>query len=275
MAEEQYDDEEYTMDKHVHYSPFRGGNASEYIVPGGKIDITSHGMGSGIYGLSQQYIDNHPPQTTYGSVMYTFKIDLPYVISNDDECDRYVNSSKEIMRQLDSLTKRWGGQEENIREIASIFVTKMHNPLDEEKDYDFNVEEVTKSLLRFWKDYHEREDFVEMPINYILKDIGNDGVMSVYGVSCHSWHKGDVKFMPYPTYEIGDSLPVAYILSRNGIEKPLTDLTRPKYNYRQCPIMWIKQPIGIKECRYCKSTKHKPLACPDRKHYQNTYKKPI
>jgi hypothetical protein len=226
-------------------------------------------MGSGIYGLSRQYVNKNPPGMTQGSSEYTFKIDIPYVIVNEEECERYVSASKTIMRALQDLGKSEKTEpiqvvtDDNLREIAREFVAIMHDPSDVDHDWDFDLENVTNALSHFWYDYHTRTDVVEMPINYILKGEGKDGVITQPGVSCHSWHKGDVKFIPYPTYEVGDSIPVAFLLAREGVTKPVTDLERK--NYRFCDQMWVKQPDRVKECRICKSTDHKALFCPQRK----------
>ena len=273
MSDENEGDD-YTMDQFIHYSPFPGGNASEYIIPKGKIDITSHGMGSGIYGLSQQYINKNPPFTTEHSEPYEFKIQLPYVINDEDECQRYVSASKTIMRYLQKFRDKENKNQELYTEekinsifsdIAQQFIDIIHDPSDLEHKWDFEHKNVSKALSEFWYDYNNRTDMVEMPINYILKKEGNDGVISKVGVSCHSWHKGDVKFIPYPTYKDGDAMPVAIILLRSGISKPEVDLRRK--NYWLTKNIWIKKPLNpIKKikCRKCDSNDHPSYLCPNR-----------
>lgn len=36
-----------------HYSKYDGCHTSEYIIPNGNINITNHGIGSGIYGITR------------------------------------------------------------------------------------------------------------------------------------------------------------------------------------------------------------------------------
>jgi len=249
---------DYTMNEIIHNSPFPGGNASEYISPKGRIDITSHGMGSGIYGLSREYLLYNPANSNH--LNYVFTIENPYVITTDDNCGKYISASKHVMRIFQYYVD--SGQYEiskyEFRKISKEFI-------DIIDDKGFDIIRVAKSLETFWIDYNTRTDFIEMPINYILKGEGMDGVMSLYTVYCHSWSKGDVKFIPYPTYTIGDKIPVAIILSRKGIDKPQTDLRKLGYvlekNY------WIKNPprTEIFCCRYCNSTEHKALFCPYKK----------
>jgi hypothetical protein len=258
MSDDENDTGEYVMDKIIHTSPYLHGNASEYIVPRGQIDITSHGMGSGIYGLSQVYLSKNPGRRS-DLDSYTFTIDNPYMILSEDECEAYVAASKYTMSALDKLSKEQKTNpdlvitEDNFREIAMKFIQLIGNN-------NFDPDRVTHSLQKFWDDYHTRQDIVEMPINYILKGEEMDGVMSRPNVSCHSWSKGDVKFIPYPTYKTGDTLPVGFLLARKGIEKPLVDLTRMGYIF--CGNAWVKQPEKTTTCRYCSSDQHKSLFCP-------------
>lgn len=204
----------------IHYSNFFGGNAAEYIVPNGNITITSHGLGSGIYGLSQDYIDKNPPNITLSN-RYTFIVENPYIISTEEQADNYIESSMNIMRCLESTIKR-----EKVLDIYTIdhivknFVCNMPA---------FSIETVTSALLEFCNDYYFRKDAVEMPINYILKKVGYDGVVSEEGTSTHSWSKGNVKFIDYPTYKMGDKCHVAFIISRAGISRPMINLKSKGY----------------------------------------------
>jgi len=93
-----------------HYSSFKGGNASEYIIPKGKITITSHGMGSGIYGLSREYLSVHPPTNTELSKEYRFDIKNPFVLYTNEDCEKYMEMSMSLMRMI----------EENVNDISCI-----------------------------------------------------------------------------------------------------------------------------------------------------------
>jgi hypothetical protein len=262
--------EEYIMNKIIHHSPFPGGNASEYIIPGGKINITSHGMGSGIYGLSQFYLSNNPPNTDERSEQYSFSMDLQYVIMTQEECDRYVSASTTIMELFDNMKQNMLPPDVEIMNISKTFVKLMHDPKDIKHEWDFDVNDVYNSLTKFWIDYKTRQDIIEMPINYILKNEGFDGVMTKPGVTCHAWNKGDVKFIPYPTYREGDSLPVCIIIGRDGVNKKIIDL-REK-NYALVDDIWVRKKILPKKCRLCGETGHNPFNCPKRKEYYKNLK---
>lgn len=263
-------EEEYHADLHHHFSPYFGGNASEFIVPKlGKIDITSHGMGSGIYGLSNSYISRNTPDMEEGSSRYTFKLELPYVIVNQEECDRYSSTSMKLSRNMEKLRKKM------IEEPNSIFTIDNMIPIAKEfiKDIqqEFDLDTTATALLDFFNDYYNRNDFVEMPINYILKADGNDGVLSEVRTSCHSWGKGDVKFLEhYPLYKERDIQPVNNILTRDGFQRNTICLGYKydgenwvypsKENLRNARE--ISCPRCIKKCRI--NSGHPIWMCPER-----------
>lgn len=229
---------------YTHYSPFIGGNASEYIVAKGKINITSHGMGSGIYCLSDSYIKDNPSKG-YSSKPNVFTIYNPFIISNIDDGDLYINASKTLMEDLETINSLSKPITQNdIINISKTFIDniigdkylpnkrkRINNP---SCDKHYNVYDVYKtifklhivkdSLFKFLTDYNLRDDYIEMPINYILKALGFDGVCSTPGLPTHSWSKGNVKFIPYPTNKKHNITPVRYILCRSGIKKPIIDL---------------------------------------------------
>lgn len=287
-SDEEHSDNNNSYNTYKHYSPYFGGNASEYIVPKiGTMDITSHGMGSGIYCLSQKYVDQNPPSKNENSNEYTFIIEQPFVILSDEECDNYIRASKQLMSELEIMRKNSIARVTQVTQVTQYatptiddFVPLAKNFIDnisrESKEFQgtsgWNKSTVSNSLFKFWADYHTRDDMVEMPINYILKGEGFDGVASAYGLSCHSWSKGNVKFVHYPTYKVGDSVPVKTFLLRSGFDKPIIDLM--KHNYIFCGQLWVKQPSqeANKACWRCKSIDHKPLDCPTRISQMKLYK---
>jgi hypothetical protein len=244
----------------IHHSPFPGGNASEYIVPGKSIIVTSHGMGSGIYGLSPQYLEKYPPENLEVNLGYVFTIDNAFIIQTEEECQTYIDGSMTLMRDLEALRQKSLSDpsiiitEKDMIPIALKFVELFPN---------FDLGMVTNALFQFWNDYHTRKDFVAMPINYVLNSFGFDGVSSNTDISCHAWSKGDVKFLSYPTLEIGEEVPVVFYLGRDGVTKPITDLT--KYNYCKNDLFWKRTPLKVQNCRICSSPDHKAWFCPQRK----------
>ena len=159
-----------------HYSKFEQGNASEYIKPGKSIDITSHGMGSGIYGVSKKCVDKSPPSFhTYHSV---FDIEHPYYLTTTDSCDEYIEVSKTMMRALEEMR---GNGDTDFSSIAEKIVDMI------ECSELPRLENIEESLKEFWIDYNTRTGFVEMPINYVLKKNGFEGVCSTPGTFCDRW----------------------------------------------------------------------------------------
>ena len=54
---------------------------SEYIIPSGNINITNNGIGSGVYGITKKQIQQNE---------YTFNLENPYILNNDDKCRSYI-----------------------------------------------------------------------------------------------------------------------------------------------------------------------------------------
>ena len=230
-----------------HHSSYKGGNASEYIIPKGQIDITSHGMGSGIYGLSQTYLKENPPDYELTSSRYKFEINCPYIISKEEQCEKYISGSKTLSRYMEERrnSKKYGStlviSEDEIKQISQEFVKIMNKSTNTKGNFEFDIKNVELSLAKFHKDYNERSDIVEMPINYVLKQENIGGVISKPGLSCHSWSKGDVKFISYPSYQNGDVVPVCFFLARKGISKHQLNLSRENYTYNDENNEWCKK----------------------------------
>jgi hypothetical protein len=196
-----------------HFSEYTSGNASEFIKPGGNIDITSHGLGSGIYGVSNLCIEKYPPSSYKFSGV--FRIENPYKLTTTENCDDYIEISKTMMRSLDRVRIDQELHETRDQDLDfNPLASRIAELID---DYDLpKLKYIDEALSSFWHDYKNRVDIVEMPINYVLKRNGYDGVCSTPGTYCDRWCKGYVKFIPYP--ELNES-EVGVILNRHGITK--------------------------------------------------------
>ena len=77
--------------------------SAEYIKPLGKINITSHGIGSGIYGLSRSkynsYFDNLPEYLKDGTYVEVI-INNPFILKNSEDCDKLIAWSTELNNNL-------------------------------------------------------------------------------------------------------------------------------------------------------------------------------
>lgn len=178
--------------KIYHRSTYEGGNASEYIVPGGDVFITNHGIGSGIYGLTKK--SNTKDE-------YTFTLENPFILSNNNYCDDYIRASLYLNERMNNFTVN------SIKYTASEFV-KIFPQFDE----DF----VFKKLKEFKADYKNRKDMVMMPINYILMGYNYDGIYSRNTIM-DNYNKGNIKFTNYPTKK--NILPIKYFKKRNGVNE--------------------------------------------------------
>lgn len=238
--------EEYTMDKFIHHSVYRGGNASEYIQPRGKIDITSHGLGSGIYCLSKIFTEKQPSNKK----VYTYEITIenPYTLNSIEQGDNYIKASTNLMTGLESYrNKLYIVPDENV-DLADIDLVAQNELFDklarqfyhDISNTNFSITNIQKSIKDFWHDYIHRTDFVAMPINYIMWTEGIDGVTSLPDNHCHSWSKGNVYYVPYPTYKSGDSLIVPNYIVRLGI-KQISHMLYEEYKYNEITNRWVWQ----------------------------------
>lgn len=282
--EENYEEnyEEYTYDRLNHYSAYFGGNASEYIVPRkGMINITSHQMGSGIYGVSDANERKRPHYKDQGVEKYTFKMEQPFVIDTQNECDAYIQASTHLSDNLEKMAVSKRKElnqvaltdiketDVNFQSFIGEVVLTSENFLHLADNFirDINIKEfdrmkVAEAIAKFWHDYWHRIGYVEMPINYILRSEGFDGVMSNPITECNRWNKGDVKFLPhYPTGKPGDVQPINRILARVGTEKiPFC------IGYELKGEMWVKPSFEAKTnttvCRKCDKIGHAAWRCP-------------
>lgn len=177
--------------KIYHTSNYEGGNASEYIIPGGNIFITSHGIGTGIYGITKKSNSKNE---------YTFILENPYILNNNEECDNYMRASL-------LLNEMMNNNENKISNIAFEFIKLLP---------DFEENYVVTKLKEFRGDYKNRKDMVMMPINYILIGCNFDGVYSRETV-LDTFSRGNIKFTNYPTKK--NKLPIKYLKKRNGVNE--------------------------------------------------------
>tara|TARA_B100001121_G_C18697415_1_gene625634 strand:+ start:3949 stop:4827 length:879 start_codon:yes stop_codon:yes gene_type:complete len=175
-------------------SKYENGHASEYIIPNGKINITSHGIGSGIYGITR--LDKSKKQ-------YMFCLENPYILNNNDVCDNYIKASTELNEKLNNHDNT------SLKVIVKDFCNIMT---------EFNEDYVYKKLKEFKGDYKNRKDMVMMPINYILMGLNYDGIYSRETV-LDSYSKGNIKFTNYPSKK--NKLPIQYFKKRNGTNEYL------------------------------------------------------
>jgi len=170
--------------------------ASEYIKPGGKINITSHGLGSGIYGFSVPWYENNkqslPDYFSEGKKLVV-KINRPYILTSDEHCNSLIRWSTAINDTLQKFKKKFKTKRLSYKLISSLCATQF-NKFSERK---LTAKKCRTALKKFFKDYWSRKDYVCMPINYILDELRYDGIYAT-DTSCDSMSKGNINFMcPY------------------------------------------------------------------------------
>jgi hypothetical protein len=199
-----------------HYSDFNGGNSAEYIIPLSQrgeppninnyicyddyikeynlyynFDITSHRIGSGVYGLA----------TEKQKDSYIFKLQNPLIISNTEECEEYMEISKLVNEFFKTKYIT------NKVKILSLFFQ-----VDED-----NIKKIINNCIkRFYNDFKNRKDMVMMPINYLMFELNYDGVYSK-GTIFDSFSKGNILFTNYPSKK--NKLPIKYIKRRKGVDE--------------------------------------------------------
>ena len=93
--------------KIYHYSKYKNGYAKEYIIPGGNINITNNGIGSGVYGTTKK--QNKQEE-------YVFNLENPYILNDDDKCRSYINASLLLNKKLNDL------ENNTLQNISKLFL---------------------------------------------------------------------------------------------------------------------------------------------------------
>lgn len=191
-----------------HYSDIEHGHASEYILPGGPILITSHYLGSGIYGLCKP---------VEGRKSYEFQFKNPFILSTNEEADKYSEFSRLLSKGVSDLVS--GIYKYSLSEVYKKLEKSCYNP-------GFNGNKLFHSITEFIKDYeHSRISgkCVKMPINYVLENMGYDGIITKNTVY-DSFSKGSIKFLPRHNHhnpkEVSgcETIKVMYLKARNGVK---------------------------------------------------------
>jgi len=208
--------------------------ATEYIKPGGKINITSHGLGSGIYGLSIPYYERNKrrlPRYLSEGKKLVVKINRPYILTSSEHCNSLIRWSTAINDTLQKFKKKFLSGRISLKLVSSLCATQF-NKFSERK---LTPKKCRTALRKFLRDYSTRKDYVCMPINYILDELRYDGIYAG-GTSCDSMSKGNIKFMC--PYEKAKTVLVNKIKVRSGVENTLItlrDFTKIKGQFLRGP----------------------------------------
>lgn len=175
--------------------------------------MTQHGLGTGVYG----FIDSteHNKSTIIykkpGYVPTLLKILNPLVLSNtyyeDGETRTDLNDFTWFSMQLNMLCENLyeNNLEASIQNILCIFRTNNFYPSDDNNKYfkitstkNVKITDISYMLTFFLLDYkylmsmnNNNENYILMPINYILFYLGYDGI---YNINDDSGRTGSVKY---------------------------------------------------------------------------------
>lgn len=172
--------------KIYHYSNFNGGCASEYIIPNDTINITIHGIGTGIYGITKKQKKGKE---------FIFTLENPLILYTDIECNNYSKASITLNENLES--------NKNLDKIVEEFCILLPK---------LNKNIIIQQLKIFKADYKNRKDIVMSPINYILMGHSYDGIYS-RNTYFDNLNTGNIKFTNYPTKK--NKLCINYLKRRN------------------------------------------------------------
>lgn len=194
----------------VHFHP-RGSSVSgsEYVVPQkGKINITSHGLGSGIYGLHGMTKAKVAAQEQqYKSVGVVIGMKNPLVLQNRKHAEEFTEMSKELQRLAEDIRKTAGGKEENIEgaikaalaeknERVSRFMTNLRKVLARVEAPFPDERILIDALITFFEDYFKSKDYAAQPVNHLMTLLRFDGVLALEESGYSTFGRGSVAYIP-------------------------------------------------------------------------------
>jgi hypothetical protein len=173
--------------------------------------MTQHGLGTGVYGFidssesNKSALDYKLP--TYISKQLT--ISNPLILST--KYKKYGEKRTDLMDltwfswHLNGLCEKLllENKEPSIKNIYSIFSDNHFYPINNNKDYklttflNINISDISYMITFFLLDYMylstmtENENYILMPINYILFNLGYDGI---YNLNDDTGRTGSVKY---------------------------------------------------------------------------------
>jgi len=198
--------------KITHFTPKERGMApAEFVDPSTKrIDVTSHGLGTGIYGLTQptefqiQEAYKHDPTTEIHEV--TMK--NPLYLQDEQHGMEFTRLSKGLQRLMVAMTTATEKPLERGAPKGILISPRRWQEFEGSDDLVARLTEVLKRVGRTDEDpaaliqatvrkflfaYYVEGRLMEQPINFLMKDLGYDGVYTT-DPSYNRWSKGNVAY---------------------------------------------------------------------------------
>jgi hypothetical protein len=195
---------------HFHTGPMM---ASEYVKPHGTgaisrnndIEITNHGLGSGIYGFAEATAKlKSDALRDHRSTAYTIHMNKPLYLQDSAHGTQLTALSKDLQKMATRFRAKKDG--ESVRDwIAKqpdlkILKTRLVNVIQRaggEIVADDAPEHVKAALEAFFTEYDSGTAFVRQPINFLLGRFGYDGVYATDKVN-NAFNRGNVAYTVPP-----------------------------------------------------------------------------
>jgi hypothetical protein len=192
---------------HFHTGPI---TASEYIKPHGSeeisrnndIDITNHGLGSGIYGFAEATEQlKSDALKDHGSTAYTIHMNKPLYLQDSAHGVQLTELSKSLQR----VATRFRQERKSGDQISDWITTQPE--MNSLKSKLVNVvqraggdivadeapEHVKAALKAFFTEYDSGKPFVRQPINFLLGRFGYDGIYATDSTN-NAYNRGNVAY---------------------------------------------------------------------------------
>ncbi|HEX4462376.1 MAG TPA: polymorphic toxin-type HINT domain-containing protein [Polyangia bacterium] len=196
----------------THYSPpGLPGRGSEYVQPGGPVIITSHGIGSGVYGVDG--VSGADPQST----PHQITMQNPYHLQDPAHSNSYTSTSTSLQGLANTMQHDPGiagnpnptpeqiqnSMNQHPQQVQTV-LNNMHNTFGDDPGYDQanNQAALNSALGGFLGAYNGAQpgDSVPQPINFLIGNQGHDGVYATPSSGYNGWAKGSVAFNPPPGF---------------------------------------------------------------------------
>lgn len=189
-------------------------SSSEHIVPRkGKIEVTNHGLGAGIYGLQgQSPMEISRQEQQYKSKGEEVRMQNPLVLQHGKHGEEFTSMSKKLQEIAAAVNEVLikGGENVNIRELdtpISMWLKKNEEKLSEVyvllkrvlarvgiKEFpDIGI--ISRTVNSFLIDYITAEKYADQPINFLMTELGYDGVFADNPTD-NAFNRGNVKYVP-------------------------------------------------------------------------------
>lgn len=190
----------------THYHPpLEKPYGAEYVKPRGEIDITSHAIGSGIYGF---HPDSKDPFISYNVVASIVTIDNPLIIQDKGHGECFKTFSKELAKLTKDIydKNKINGSKNVMSEIMevgenkekrNILFVKLKWLLIRAGHRPPEISVIDQAIISFLKLYTEQSDYVEQVSTILFSNLGFGGIYGSPETGLSSMSTGNIKFIAH------------------------------------------------------------------------------